>query len=134
MFTATPAMARLGMPIEMAETPEMVAREGLENITNGPVWIVSTRGNVERARMNSGIDAGLDLELRDVLKALKCRAAAIYADWAHGAVHEIARRQRVADAHLRSIPPAPTGRHGAPTRQPPAAGGYSHPGAGGGHC
>jgi uncharacterized protein len=55
-FTATPAMARLGMPIELAETPEMVAREGLENIGNGPVWIVSTRGNVERARMISRID------------------------------------------------------------------------------
>jgi short-subunit dehydrogenase len=55
-FTATPAMARLGMPIDLAEAPETVAREGLENITNGPVWIVSTPGNVERARMISLID------------------------------------------------------------------------------
>lgn len=55
-FTATPAMARLGMPIELAEPPETVAREGLENIANGPVWIVSTPGNVERARLISGID------------------------------------------------------------------------------
>ena len=55
-FTATPAMARLGMPIALAETPETVAREGLENIANGPVWIVSTPGNVERARLVSGID------------------------------------------------------------------------------
>jgi uncharacterized protein len=55
-FTATPAMARLGMPIELAETPETVAREGLENIAKGPVWIVSTPGNVERARLISGID------------------------------------------------------------------------------
>jgi short-subunit dehydrogenase len=55
-FTATPAMARLGMPIELAEAPENVAREGLENITNGPVWIVSTPGNVERARLISIID------------------------------------------------------------------------------
>jgi short-subunit dehydrogenase len=31
-FTATPAMARLGMPIELAEPPETVAREGLDNI------------------------------------------------------------------------------------------------------
>ena len=53
-FTATPAMARLGMPIELAEPPETVAREGLENIANGPVWIVSTPGNIERARMISG--------------------------------------------------------------------------------
>jgi short-subunit dehydrogenase len=55
-FTATPAMARLGLPIDLAEAPEKVAREGLENIANGPVWIVSTPGNVERARLISGID------------------------------------------------------------------------------
>jgi short-subunit dehydrogenase len=55
-FTATPAMARLGMPIELAEPPETVAREGLENIANGPVWIVSTPGNVERARMINTVD------------------------------------------------------------------------------
>jgi len=55
-FTATPAMARLGLPIDLAEPPGTVAREGLENIANGPVWIVSTRGNVERARKISGID------------------------------------------------------------------------------
>ncbi len=55
-FTATPAMERLGMPIELAEPPETVAREGLENIANGPVWIVSTPGNVERARLINGID------------------------------------------------------------------------------
>ena len=55
-FTATPAMARLGMPIDLAEPCENVAREGLENIAGGPVWIVSTPGNVERARMISGID------------------------------------------------------------------------------
>ncbi len=55
-FTATPAMARVGLPIELAEPPETVAREGLENIANGPVWIVSTKGNVERARLISGID------------------------------------------------------------------------------
>ena len=55
-FTATPAMARLGMPIEMAEPPETVAREGLENIANGPIWIVSTPGNVERARLINAVD------------------------------------------------------------------------------
>jgi short-subunit dehydrogenase len=55
-FTATPAMARLGMPVELAEPPETVAREGLENIANGPVWIVSTPGNLERARLISGVD------------------------------------------------------------------------------
>jgi short-subunit dehydrogenase len=60
-FTATPAMARLGMPIELAEAPENVAREGLENIANGPTWIVSTTGNVERARLISGIDDRADI-------------------------------------------------------------------------
>jgi short-subunit dehydrogenase len=55
-FTATPAMARLGMPIELAEPPENVAREGLDNIANGPVWIVSTPGNIERARMINGVE------------------------------------------------------------------------------
>ncbi len=55
-FTATPAMARLGMPIELAEPPETVAREGLDNIADGPVWIVSTPGNIERARLINGVD------------------------------------------------------------------------------
>jgi short-subunit dehydrogenase len=55
-FTATPAMERLGMPISLAEPPATVAREGLDNIANGPVWIVSTPGNVERARQISGVE------------------------------------------------------------------------------
>lgn len=55
-FTATPAMARLGMPVDMAEPPETVAREGLENIANGPVWIVSTPGNIEHARLINGVE------------------------------------------------------------------------------
>jgi short-subunit dehydrogenase len=55
-FTATPAMARLGMPVDLAEPPETVAREGLENIANGPVWIISTPGNIERARMINGVE------------------------------------------------------------------------------
>jgi len=55
-FTATPAMARLGMPVQLAEPPENVAREGLENIANGPVWIVSTPGNVERAKLINGVE------------------------------------------------------------------------------
>ena len=55
-FTATPAMARLGMPIEMAEPCANVAREGLENIANGPIWIVSTPGNLEQAKRCSVIE------------------------------------------------------------------------------
>jgi len=53
-FTATPAMERLGMPIEYAETPDNVAREGLENIANGPLHIVSTPGNEEQVRRVGG--------------------------------------------------------------------------------
>jgi uncharacterized protein len=49
-FTATPAMARLGIDISVAEDPAIVAREGLDNIANGPEWIVSTGGNPERVR------------------------------------------------------------------------------------
>lgn len=53
-FTATPAMERLDMPIQYAESPENVAREGLENIANGPLHIVSTPGNVEQVRKVGG--------------------------------------------------------------------------------
>jgi len=60
-FTATPAMARLGMPIDLAEPPETVAREGLENIANGPTWIVSTPGNIERVRMINVIENRADV-------------------------------------------------------------------------
>lgn len=60
-FTATPAMARLGMPVDLAEPCENVAREGLENIANGPVWIVSTPGNLERARKASEIENRADV-------------------------------------------------------------------------
>lgn len=60
-FTATPAMARLGLPVEYAEAPENVAREGLDNIANGPVWIVSTKGNVEQARRTSNVDGRAEI-------------------------------------------------------------------------
>ena len=60
-FTATPAMARLGIDISVAEAPEKLAQEGLENIANGPVWIVSTKGNLERARKTCGIDDRAEL-------------------------------------------------------------------------
>jgi len=55
-FTATPAMARLGMDLSMAEAPETVAQEGLDNIANGPIWIVSTPGNMEHVRRVSQLD------------------------------------------------------------------------------
>jgi short-subunit dehydrogenase len=66
-FTATPAMARLGMPVDLAEPPETVAREGLDNIANGPVWIVSTPGNLERARMINGVDDRAGTVLRHAI-------------------------------------------------------------------
>lgn len=55
-FTATPAMQRLGMDTSLAEAPETVAREGLDNIANGPVWIVSSKGNLEHVRRISTLD------------------------------------------------------------------------------
>lgn len=55
-FTATPAMARLGIDISNAQDPEEVAQEGLDNIANGPVWIAGGEANVERARIRSAVD------------------------------------------------------------------------------
>jgi short-subunit dehydrogenase len=60
-FTATPAMARLGIDISVAEEPDKVAQEGLDNIANGPLWIVSTQGNIERARQISVVDGRAEL-------------------------------------------------------------------------
>ncbi len=60
-FTATPAMARLGIDISVAEAPAKVAQEGLDNIANGPLWIVSTKGNIERARKLSVVDGRAEL-------------------------------------------------------------------------
>ena len=55
-FTGTPAMARLGMDIALAQPPEDCAQEGLDNIANGPIWIAGGEGNRERARQRSVID------------------------------------------------------------------------------
>ena len=55
-FTGTPAMVRLGMDISAAQSPEDCAQEGLDNITNGPVWIAGGEGNRERARQRSVVD------------------------------------------------------------------------------
>ncbi|MEJ5976219.1 SDR family NAD(P)-dependent oxidoreductase [Novosphingobium sp. PS1R-30] len=67
-FTATPAMARLGMPIEMAEPSETVAREGLENIANGPVWIISTPGNIEHIRRINDVENRAETVLAHAIK------------------------------------------------------------------
>lgn len=55
-FTATPAMARLGLPVEFAETPHEVARQGLAHIKDGPVWVVDTKGTVDSARLSATFD------------------------------------------------------------------------------
>lgn len=52
-FTATPAMVRLGIDTSAAQSPEEVAREGLENIANGPVWIPGGEANRQRAEARS---------------------------------------------------------------------------------
>lgn len=55
-LTRTPAMERLGMrfdnPELQASDPQVVAREGLENIKAGPSWIAD--GRYESARQKSG--------------------------------------------------------------------------------
>jgi short-subunit dehydrogenase len=55
-FTATPAMARLGFNLEKAQAPEQVAQEGLDNICNGPVWIVGGEANRQIAAKRSLIE------------------------------------------------------------------------------
>jgi short-subunit dehydrogenase len=55
-FTATPAMERLGYNLSAATAPDVVAQEGLDNITNGPIWIAGGEANWERARQRSVVD------------------------------------------------------------------------------
>jgi uncharacterized protein len=55
-FTATPAMARLGMDLAAAQAPEEVAQEGLDNIANGPVWLAGGPANVELAKKRSTVE------------------------------------------------------------------------------
>lgn len=59
-FTATPAMARLGINLSAATPPEVVAQEGLDNITNGPIWVAGGEGNWEIARKRSVVDGRAD--------------------------------------------------------------------------
>jgi short-subunit dehydrogenase len=46
-FTATPAMARLGYPLDTAQPPDETAQEALDNIANGPLWIAGGESSVE---------------------------------------------------------------------------------------
>lgn len=55
-LTRTPAMVREGLNFDLPEMkaaePEDVAREGLEHLTDGPVWIAA--GNFSRAEEQCG--------------------------------------------------------------------------------
>jgi hypothetical protein len=43
-----------------ATAPDLVAQEGLDNITNGPIWIAGGEANWERARQRSVVDGRAD--------------------------------------------------------------------------
>lgn len=83
-FTATPAMARLGMPIEFAEKCDVVARQGLEHIKDGPIWIVDSPGNVEHARQVAAFDGRGDLVRQHAIPPREdtAKAAQVQADMA----------------------------------------------------
>jgi uncharacterized protein len=55
-FTATPAMARLGIDLRHAQLPEAVAQEGIAHIADGPVWIAGGKDNRDRAVARSVVD------------------------------------------------------------------------------
>lgn len=54
--TTTPGGTRARGEVPGAESADTVAQEGLDNIANGPTWIVSSAGNVERARQSAAFD------------------------------------------------------------------------------
>ncbi|MGW0175043.1 SDR family NAD(P)-dependent oxidoreductase [Rhodococcus sp. NPDC003322] len=71
--TRTPAMQRAGLnfdlPGMLVSDPDDVAREGLEHLADGPVWIAG--GNAEKAQRNSGPDrAGLILAAHEAMLKL----------------------------------------------------------------
>ena len=54
-FTATPAMVRSGWDLSKAQSSDEVAQEGIDNIANGPVWIVGGEANVQRCIARSQV-------------------------------------------------------------------------------
>ncbi len=54
-FTATPAMERLGINLERAMPSAAVAAEGLDNIANGPVWIVGGEAAINMSEKRSQV-------------------------------------------------------------------------------
>jgi short-subunit dehydrogenase len=45
-FTATPAMARLGYDVSVADDPALVAQQGIDHLADGPVWVAGRSENV----------------------------------------------------------------------------------------
>ena len=71
--TRTPAMERVGLnfdaPGMIVNTPDEVAREGLEHLANGPILVAG--GNADRAAQNSAPDrARVVLESHSLIQAL----------------------------------------------------------------
>lgn len=54
-FTATPAMARLGYPLDAAQPPDETAQEALDNIANGPLWIAGGQPSLDTAIRRSTV-------------------------------------------------------------------------------
>ncbi|MCK9904661.1 short-chain dehydrogenase [Parafrankia colletiae] len=54
-FTATPAMARLGYPLDAAQSPDEAAQEALDNIAGGPLWIAGGQSSLETAISRSTV-------------------------------------------------------------------------------
>jgi short-subunit dehydrogenase len=54
-FTATPAMARLGYPLDAAQPPDEAAQEALDNIANGPLLIAGGQPSLDTAISRSTV-------------------------------------------------------------------------------
>ncbi|ADP82447.1 SDR family NAD(P)-dependent oxidoreductase [Pseudofrankia inefficax] len=59
-FTATPAMARLGYPLDAAQSPDEAAQEALDNIANGPLWIAGGQPSLDTATRRSTVTGRAD--------------------------------------------------------------------------
>jgi uncharacterized protein len=55
-FTATPAMARLGYPLDAAQSPDDAAQEALDHITDGPLWIAGGQPSLDTAIRRSTVE------------------------------------------------------------------------------
>jgi short-subunit dehydrogenase len=55
-FTATPKLKRMGYDLAHAQDPDEVAQEALDNIANGPTWIVGGQANIDKCIERSQIE------------------------------------------------------------------------------